>query len=938
VDAVLSQLAQCRSQQEQGAVARKAVLVLSGGSLAVLLQHVEGETVRLLIIALLAVALFAGYAVAKPLDPAALTNLAPNPSFEEGVVAGPLGWSAATGGTWVERGRAGGRAIGASAAPGATWQSTVMPAADDQSYRMNGWIDCRSGEAVLGFGLLDADGKVLASVKAPALKPTSGWAFTAVEADAPAGCTGVRAWFRTTGEAYLDDVVVMPMVVEQTFNPTFNPNTRGGVTFWDNMVSDGPPGRPNGRLTCDTTGGRNGSSALVVSAPDGWFGARNLESVFPMLEDGLTVFKFTGYSKATSGQAPVFVGWMDAKAQMIREDPIGSGPTTDGWTLREGVVQRPKEAIAIKLLALAQGGEVRYDDFSLRAVQPVRNIERMARVHINQVGYEAAGAKSLVVATNFYPTDSNQGTLELISDSGNRVYSAPVVCGGRIHDGEPHDWGYYFWRADFSSFRTAGKYRAVVIIGGTRGESYPFEIGDGLLMNRLAGLGVDFFFIQRCGFDVPGWHKECHMDDANLPDGKHIDVTGGWHSAGDYNKLMYENGDGGCSYALLTAYKVAPAAFDRYDRDKDGVPDAVDEAEWGCKYVAKMQIPESGGVYPGVGQGPGRTWMKWSPPDVHTDNIVGTADDPVIDPDKKEGNSPLVIGVWARMSAMLDKRGIKNDYMDHAVRYWDYISKDVRYAGSPHVLVSALDMYQVTGERRYLDYARGSVEEILGSQLVVGRLRGAFGSFGEWNAAALASFALAYPDDPLVRRIKLALERWVSFAETTADNPFGLSKQSVSLEAANNYFFVPSAIFGFNFQQLGRAWAGALTYRLIGDQRALSFAADQLDWVMGKNPYGICMVEGAGSHNPNAYHHRYNSIPGHERGAVPGAVPNGMVRNVIGLDVPGFDLSQPDLGDEGLMRRERPSYRTNEPWLVHNMHLLLALSGLSPAAQPAPAR
>ncbi len=114
----------------------------------------------------------------------------------------------------------------------------------------------------------------------------------------------------------------------------------------------------------------------------------------------------------------------------------------------------------------------------------------------------------------------------------------------------------------------------------------------------------------------------------------------------------------------------------------------------------------------------------------------------------------------------------------------------------------------------------------------------------------------------------------------------------------------------------------------------LHFGADQLDWVMGKNPHSLCMVEGAGSLNPNWYHHRYSTIPGKERGAVPGAVANGMVINLVGLDIPGFDVSWPGAGDEGIMRRDRPSFRTSEPWLVHNMHLLLALSGLSSASPP----
>jgi hypothetical protein len=96
------------------------------------------------------------------------------------------------------------------------------------------------------------------------------------------------------------------------------------------------------------------------------------------------------------------------------------------------------------------------------------------------------------------------------------------------------------------------------------------------------------------------------------------------------------------------------------------------------------------------------------------------------------------------------------------------------------------------------------------------------------------------------------------------------------------------------------------------------FAADQLDWVFGKNPVGLCMFEGKGTLNPPRYHHRYNVIPGKERGAVPGTIPNGFVREMGLADRPGFDLSRAG--------GRAPSYRTSEPWLVHNMWYLLALS------------
>ncbi len=592
----------------------------------------------------------------------------------------------------------------------------------------------------------------------------------------------------------------------------------------------------------------------------------------------------------------------------------------------------PAGAANVRLVAVARGGPVWFDDFELLRLRPE---QKRIQVFVNQVGYELAGPKTAVVAANFLPDSGIELKVQLLTPQGKVAWKQYVPCAGRIQSGTTNDWGWYFWRVDFSRFRKPGVYRVTAQGEGARAESPSFQVAADLLLKQTAQSAVDFFFIQRCGFAVPGWHNACHLDDANLPDGAHIDATGGWHSAGDYNKLMYENGDGGVVFALLTAQAKAPDVFNRIDRNTDGWCDALDEANWGAKFVAKMQIPETGGLRNHVNQGPGRNWTKWSAPEDHTDNKVGTADDPVIQPG--EGNSPFLIGGWARLSVLLKQRGVTNDYLDRAVQLWKHATMvdggklmvDGREKsspppstinpqlstsfGSPHLLLSALEMHRVTGEATYLDYARRSVESLLSQQATNGNRLGAFGDYGELSAGALASFALAQPNGEFTPRIKRSLTDYVTFCASTAQNPFGLCTRSAD-EA--NGFFPPD--LGNNFQLLMRAWAAGLVYRLNHDPRALTFAADQVDWVLGKNPVNLCMFEGKGTLNPPRYHHRYNSIPGHERGAVPGTIPNGFVREMGLADRPGFDLSRAG--------GRSPSFRTSEPWLVHNMWYLLALS------------
>jgi hypothetical protein len=385
---------------------------------------------------------------------------------------------------------------------------------------------------------------------------------------------------------------------------------------------------------------------------------------------------------------------------------------------------------------------------------------------------------------------------------------------------------------------------------------------------------------------------------------------------------MYDLGDGGVVFALLNAQKAAPELFARFDRNRDGLTDCLDEALWGAQFVAKMQVPDTGGLYNTVSQGPGRAWTKWSAPEVHTDNKVGTADDPVIQ--AGEGNSPLVVGAWARLSKILQHRGKTNDYLERAIKLWNHATKNGQSTGSPYLLLSSMDLHTVTGKSDYLDYARRAAESLLAQQTRTGRLNGAFGNFGETTAAALASFALAYKNDLLAGKISDALRPYIAFCVRQANNPFGFIEQP---SGETNLFFPPD--LGNNFIILQRTWAAALTYRLTHDPAALEVATDQLDWVLGKNPMNICMFEGKGTYNLPRYHHRYNQIPGHERGAVPGTVPNGAVRELGMADRMGLDMSHGG--------NRAPSYRTSEPWLVHNLFYLLAASELNLAALEAEA-
>jgi hypothetical protein len=132
---------------------------------------------------------------------------------------------------------------------------------------------------------------------------------------------------------------------------------------------------------------------------------------------------------------------------------------------------------------------------------------------------------------------------------------------------------------------------------------------------------------------------------------------------------------------------------------------------------------------------------------------------------------------------------------------------------------------------------------------------------------------------------------------------------------------------GQNSYYLNAASAALFAYNFTQEEKYLNFALRQLDWVLGLNPFALCMMEGLGSKNPTAYHNRLDTEPGNIRGAIPGCVPNGIVRlpatnNEITEDKPWFDFKVPNI------ERGGASYDSNEPWLPHNCYYLLTASNL----------
>ena len=209
---------------------------------------------------------------------------------------------------------------------------------------------------------------------------------------------------------------------------------------------------------------------------------------------------------------------------------------------------------------------------------------------VNQVGYHPNSLKKFIApysVGDFY---------NVVDTKTNEVVYTGVIGGKKVNEptGETTFYG------DFKDVITPGTYRIEAQIVAT---SYEFIIEsfvyDGLLVDAIRMMSL-----QRCGDHLDqSWAKEFARDDCHSMEAivygtqEKIDVSGGWHDAGDYGRYIKTGAKAVAD--LLLAYKLNPHYFlDNFNikESGNGIPDLLDEARYELEWMLKMQTGD-GGVY-----------------------------------------------------------------------------------------------------------------------------------------------------------------------------------------------------------------------------------------------------------------------------------------------------------------------------------------------------
>ena len=312
--------------------------------------------------------------------------------------------------------------------------------------------------------------------------------------------------------------------------------------------------------------------------------------------------------------------------------------------------------------------------------------------------------------TGFLPASFK--TFRTSESSGHREFCVTDMATGKtVFTGEvtekSGDWGKVY-TGDFSSVIAPGKY-FIAYDGRT---SPPFSI-EYLQYVYNIEKHMNWFLWQRCGDPENGFERGQHRDDGvRLDNGKHQDVSGGWHDAADLRKWgMTINGLFALSEIYLSLSSENVPDFTGKKRLLDRIKD---EYNWGNKYFTAMQEP-AGYIMDQVG---GDVY-KHGDNNRFTDNIPGTADDRWI---VTTPNAPVFqyIFVISQCNVTLaEKSDPSNKNLRNAIRCYNWardkeIFRDIHSLGA--AAVAAMKLYECTGDKKYLTHAEDHLRIILKRQ------------------------------------------------------------------------------------------------------------------------------------------------------------------------------------------------------------------------------
>lgn len=579
-------------------------------------------------------------------------------------------------------------------------------------------------------------------------------------------------------------------------------------------------------------------------------------------------------------------------------------------------------------------------------------------VLVDQVGYDTtAPRQALVQGTR---QDHPQDFKLIDAATGKIVFTGSLRLEGKV-DNWQTPGGNTYWLADFSGWKTPGKYELVV----GPAHSCAFQIADNLLERDTLSNVIYYFKGQRASgvFDKADSHLR-------LPDGKgYADLRGGWYDAtGDYgihfsqlNLTSYFN----TQQVPLVAWTLLKSYGELESRHDDNFSEyerrMLDEGLFGADFLVRMKRPDGSffqdidapGVHKlakdrAIGNPNWHFAIKKTP--TQAGGQVTQSTGPYTYQVSFRSGGGMAIAALALASTMPAEGDFSRaDYLRAAEEAFAFLNTHNLELVNDHkeniiddycALMATTELYRATHNAQYLAAADARASSLMSRLITDGKYHNYWrvndGKRPYFSASdsglpvvSLLEYAqMASPENQA--RVRDAVKRSLEFElRMTGDvnNPFGYARELVRMgngEVRTAFFFphdTEAAPWwqGENARLSSMAAAARMAAPLYAadpafQKRLQDYAWNQLHWILGRNPYDTSMLMGSGHNNAHYMFFRlwkYTSAPG--------AIINGITAAMNSEDGIAFNEGFAVTGKDD-------DWRWTEQWLPHDAWYLYAVS------------
>ena len=583
------------------------------------------------------------------------------------------------------------------------------------------------------------------------------------------------------------------------------------------------------------------------------------------------------------------------------------------------------------------------------------------KVLTNHLGYEVNGPKHAVILAKAGDSVTTCALKEYASDQ--QVLSVPAKAAGPVQ--KWRDW--YFWTLDFDSFATEGKYYLECSAGAANVRSFPFLVQRDLLERNTMQDVIFYFKDERSSGEYD--KADRHLKFEGTKQGV-VDAHGGWWDAtGDYGKHFshlsfstYFNPQQipFAVYSMLKSYEQTKLRgnpnFARYQ------PHLLAEAMFGADYLVRMKVP-SGSFYRsvstgGVDQTPQgrriagemkRFGIEAAPGQGAKDMVESANSDLEYEVGYRSGGGIAVAALAMASTYPVSGEFSNADYLKAAEDAYDFLEKNnlkLINDGKENIvddycaLAAATELYRATHQDKYKQAADRRAKNLMARQISAGGYKNYWraddgerpffhasdGGFPVVSLLYYAEIADAATKQQVLDTVKKSLEFELALT-AEVNNPFGYSREYVQDKTGvrrTSFFFPHNSDAapwwqGENARLASVATAARLAERVFAEDAAFraqleAFATNQLNWILGENPFDSCMLNGVGRNNPP-----YMYFDSWEFTNTPGGISNGITS--------GFkDESDIDYLIPYRVTGADNDWRWGEQWLPHDSWYLLAVA------------